>query len=457
MSETSSPIVGTPPTASAANPPVSAAVRPFGERAAWLVRWTTKGGLAVLDQALFAGSHFLLNILLARWLPPAEYGAFALAHSVFLLVAAVHGALLLEPMAVFGSGKYLAMRRSYLGILLRGHWALVVPAGIILVGAAAVAGWFGSPVVSRPLYALGAVLPLLLLTWITRRAFYLELQPGWAVIGGAVYFAALLGGAAWLFQTGRLAPVTAILAMGAAALLAAVIQLARLRPRWSAPRGEISAATVRRDHWEYGRWALASAAALWFPLNIYYLVLPAWFGLEAAGALKALMNLVNPVLHTLMAMGLLLVPVLVRHRDRGGLALMRQTIRRLLGLFLLGAAAYAVLLWLFRLELLHLLYGGKYLEYSAAPILLAGLVPLLACATIVLGSALRALELPDRLFWCYAASGGVALLAGIPLTAAIGLTGALAGVLLSYVTAAAAMAAFVTRGKQPYKETNIHG
>jgi hypothetical protein len=35
----------------------------------------TKGGLAVLDQGLISGSNFLVGILLARWLAPAEYGA----------------------------------------------------------------------------------------------------------------------------------------------------------------------------------------------------------------------------------------------------------------------------------------------------------------------------------------------------------------------------------------------
>ena len=40
--------------------------------------WVGKGSLAVLDQGLFAGSNFMLNVLLARWLAPADFGAFAL-------------------------------------------------------------------------------------------------------------------------------------------------------------------------------------------------------------------------------------------------------------------------------------------------------------------------------------------------------------------------------------------
>src|SRR3954451_1960960 len=60
-------------------------------------RWASKGGLAILDQGLISGSNFLIGILLARWLIPAEYGAFSLAFSVFLLLSYVYQSLLSEP------------------------------------------------------------------------------------------------------------------------------------------------------------------------------------------------------------------------------------------------------------------------------------------------------------------------------------------------------------------------
>ena len=50
-----------------------------------LIPWAIKGALAILDQALFAGTNFLVNILLGRWLTPAQYGAFAVVYSFFFL------------------------------------------------------------------------------------------------------------------------------------------------------------------------------------------------------------------------------------------------------------------------------------------------------------------------------------------------------------------------------------
>src|ERR1035437_4795337 len=84
---------------------------------------------AILDQGLFAGSNFLLNVLLARWIAPADYGAFALAYSVFLLLGVFHSALPTGPMLVFGPGKYRERFPEYIGILLRGHFALMLPGG----------------------------------------------------------------------------------------------------------------------------------------------------------------------------------------------------------------------------------------------------------------------------------------------------------------------------------------
>src|SRR5437764_4410987 len=96
--------------------------------------WAGKGVLAVADQALFAGGNFLVNVLLARWMTPSEYGAFALAYAVFLLFAALHAAVLVEPMMVFGSGKYAGRPHDYFTILIRGHFMVIVPASLLLAG-----------------------------------------------------------------------------------------------------------------------------------------------------------------------------------------------------------------------------------------------------------------------------------------------------------------------------------
>src|SRR5580658_410520 len=107
-----------------------------GGRARKLARWTTKGGLAILDQGLISGSNFLIGILLARWLVPAQYGAFSLAFSVFLLLSYVYQSLLSEPQGVFSGSAYRHCLRGYLKALL-GIQALVTVFGLVLLGGSA--------------------------------------------------------------------------------------------------------------------------------------------------------------------------------------------------------------------------------------------------------------------------------------------------------------------------------
>jgi O-antigen/teichoic acid export membrane protein len=68
-----------------------------------LRHWTSTGLIAIVDQGLISGTNFLVSILLARHLKPAEYGRFGIAFSAYLLAAVAHDALVIEPLAVFAS------------------------------------------------------------------------------------------------------------------------------------------------------------------------------------------------------------------------------------------------------------------------------------------------------------------------------------------------------------------
>ncbi len=410
----------------------------------WLP-WVGKGTLAILDQGLFASSNFLVNVLLARWLAPADYGAFALAYSVFLLLGVFHGALLTEPMLVFGPGKYRERFPEYLGILLRGHIALMLPGAALLAVTAFLLGWLYSPAVERAFLGLALAAPFILLLWLVRQAFYVQLRPGWAAAGGFLYLVFLSGFMTALWAGQRLSLVTGFIGMGLGALVVSLFLLLILGPSWTAERGNPSAKMVFSDHWRYGRWSSASAGIIWIPGNIYYVVLPIWVGLEGAGALKALMNLAMPALHSMGALSLILLPVLVRNRKASGTHRMAKTMRAFLALFLFGSMLYLILLWEFRSEAFWLLYAGKYQEYTFLPVLLVGILPLLASVIGVLASGLRALERPQWIFWGYVGSGLVTLLVGIPLVAAVGVAGALLGQLLSSMTAGALMFGFYRR------------
>lgn len=405
--------------------------------------WVEKGSLAITDQGVFASSNFLLNVLLARWIKPADYGAFALAYSVFLLLLVLHGALFTGPMLVFGPGKYREHFREYLGILLRGHITLMLPCAGLLAATAFLLGWLYSPAVERAFLALAVGAPFILLLWLLRRVFYARLNPKWAAAGGSVYLVILLAGVLALHAIGRITPATGFLVMAAASLIACLLFLVLLRP--TSATESLSFRAVASDHWRYGKWVAAAAGPLWVSNNIYYLVLPAWAGLAEAGGLKALLNLAQPGFQSITALGLLLVPILVRDLDSGGLRAMKRTMKMSLGLFLLGSACYLALLWEFRYQIIHFLYAGKYTGYASWPLLLAGLLPFALSLSNVPGGGLLALEKPNLVFWSAVASGVAALVLGIPLASILGMEGALIGLLTSFILMAVLMVFFLMR------------
>lgn len=122
--------------------------------------WIPKAASSIADQALFSGSHFLVSILLARWLTPEQYGGFAIAYTVFILLASLYEALLIEPMLVFGSGKYASRFTQYLSTLIYSHVWIAAVIVVVLAMASALAMLSGSKSLAALLFALAISSPM---------------------------------------------------------------------------------------------------------------------------------------------------------------------------------------------------------------------------------------------------------------------------------------------------------
>lgn len=410
------------------------------------LQWVGRGFWAVLDQGLFAISNFLMNILLARWLPPAEYGAFAVAYSFFLLLGAFHTAVLTEPMLVFGEGRYAGKFRKYLGILLYGHWGLTSLIGLILVIAALLFWRFGSMGTAQALFGLAVAAPFILFLWLLRRAFYVHFRPQWAAIGGALYLLLMVAGMYGLYLGQWLSSFSGLVIMGVASVMVGFWFTMLLRPQWRFAESNPTFRVVANDHWKYGKWSLSTTALMWIPGNIYTILLPLWAGLEGSAALRAVMNLMMPIMHANSAISVLLLPAFARNLRTESKTGLNRLIRLALGLFLTGSLIYGCLIFLFRYDVMHLIYRDKYIQQTDL-IILAALIPLSAGIVSVLGGVLKAMERPDFVFWSYMASSFVSLTVGLWLLATKGTLGAIVGMLLSSLTTAAAVAWFTIKSK----------
>jgi O-antigen/teichoic acid export membrane protein len=411
-------------------------------------RWATKGGLAILDQALFSGSNFLVSICLARasWLNPEQYGSYALAFSISLLLTFLYQSLLLEPMAVFSGAAYAKSLRGYLDALLRIHFWLT-GFGFIVLGMATLAafklGWTGG--LPGALFGVTLAAPCILLFSLARRAYYMKLEPARAAVGALIYCIVVTGGLFVLYNKRLLSPFTAFALMAVGSLITSAYLLFHVR---TTLKDEVRGPHLRQTwsrHWDYGRWALATSAATWIPYYMYYPLLSVFKDLTQAGQLRALMNLALPLEQSFTALACLFLPYAARLHGEEGAAGARVLTRRVTLLYVGGAVAYWLAVIPLKGPVFHLLYRGKYMEVSY-------LLPYVAAETILWSAAfgptivLRGMESPSSVFYARCAASVLSLTVGVPLTMIYGLWGCVLGIVLANATALL-FAAFLLRRK----------
>ena len=420
----------------------------------WL-RWITKSSLAVIDQGLISGSNFLLGILLARWLMPAQYGAYGLAFEIFLLLSFFHQALLLEPQRVFGPSDYLDRLREYLGVLFWLNAGLAVIVSVALgISCLLFHALLRPDNLSGAFAGLTVAAPCILLLWLARGAYYVRMSPQGAVTGSAIYCAIVVGSLMLLQKFKLMSPGLAFLVMGFAALISSSVLLIRLNPVLDLRTSRHMWRRIGHQHWDYGRWVLASLGVSSLSGSLYYPLISGFSGLAAAGELKALLNFSLPLVQTLNALCVFLLPYASRVYRNGGLASLRSLIWKITGLFGVAAIAYWVFLILLGKIALQLLYGGRYSE-------LTHLLPWLAVASLPLNLVavpaliLRAVRSPVSIFGAYCAACVVVVLIGVPAIWALGLRGALLAMVLSNVATLVVVVKLVRRKLRNFSTTSL--
>jgi O-antigen/teichoic acid export membrane protein len=352
-----------------------------------VARWLRSGVFATLDQALFAGSNYLIHLLLARWLSPHGYGAFTLVYSIYLMLVAMYLALQLEPMAVFGASDFRASFKPYLRYLLRLHFIISSVCMLLIVGVATLANIVDES--TSQLLLMGALVsPFLLLPWLFRRAAYTVEAPHKATQISAAYFGFIVLGMFGLHLYVALDPFWAFGVMGLAATVACLV--------FRLPGGldkQLDTSQVWPKHWVYGRWSVLSQLLRWVRMSLFYAALPIFAGIESVGALRALMNLVVPITHINTSVASIALPTYARIFASGSRRDFVSALVKTLILLLTICSIYGILVWFFREDIVHLLYAGKYGDVlDTLPVILA--IPVAGAINSTLANGLLAMKQP---------------------------------------------------------------
>jgi len=386
---------------------------------------------------MFAGANFIVNLLLARWLSPSQYGAFVLSYSFFLILGIIHNSLIVEPMLVLGSADYRASIGSYYSILNKMHWQLAVLLMTLSLFVTLLIWIFGKAELASAFWGLSINAPVILLLWLSRRVFYITASPKHSAYGGIAYgigsIVFLIVLHSWIVLT----PFTAYFAVGMASLVG-LGYFYLLPSAQSLPQPPVDKSQIISDHWHYGHWILPSALIGWIPGNALYFLLSAWGNLQNGAAFRSAMNLQMPVLHLFTALGILLIPYFSNLVHSGNLTELRRKLWIAIAIFGIIALLYCMLLLLANKKLFGIFYAGKFMQ-------VAHLVPVLsiflffASFTAVLGTILRCLRATRAIFIVAISSAVVSLTAGFLLIPRLGVRGAVFTMIISSTCEAAVM------------------
>ncbi len=308
-------------------------------------RFSQRAGWALVDQALYGASNFLANTLMARWLEPTEYGAFAVGWMVLLMGFQLQNPLITEPLAVYTPNRFRLAPHIYQQQVVQLHWLLTISASLVFL----VLAWFQTDVAFRGVYlGLAVALPFVQYAMLARRICYANLTPRLSALGGLIYLPLFVLSALVLHQVSWLNAFTAMVLMGLASLASGYWVMLWWK-RGSEPRALPSLTKdfrmwfsmfrmVLRYHWRYGRWGLP-ASLLWVLVSsLPYILLLRLHGLEPVAGLRVLENTLAPVNSFLSAFNSLMLPAFARATTA---ALLERMVWRYLILF----SSVGVLAW----------------------------------------------------------------------------------------------------------------
>lgn len=399
-------------------------------------RWGIKGTLAVVDQGLTSLAGLVANLLLARWLVPEAYGAFAIGFTALLLASSVHASLVLEPMSVLGPARHPETLRAYLRTQVTAiHPRVALPGGAFLLVLGGAATSLGHGDLGSGIIGAGIAMPALLWLWTARRSAYVLGAPGAAAAGSGVSLGLTVAGLSLLGLVGHAGPVAAFGTIAVASICGTFVVLRASRPTSGEHRAVLPWRGPLAEQWAYGRWMLAASVLIVAGTQGQTVLVAGAVGLEGAAILRAMLLPMLPLAQAIVALAMLALPVFSADAGRGDIAGLRRK-AMLLSAGLAGAAlVFELLLVAVHVPLERVLFGGKFAP-EAGLIPLLGIVPVLTGLTTGFALALRAIQRPQHQLIVAAFVAPAGLGSAWYLSSIWGTAGAAAGIVIAYAISA---------------------
>jgi len=406
--------------------------------------------IAVADQAVVSLVRFAVGLTLARMLAPADYGVFVLCFGIYFFIAAIHTAVVTDPLMILGAPLATQPYRRYFAAATQLHWIFSLTGTACLV-----AGWYMASAVGLIGDDLAGVLPPLafavvamLTQALVRAALFARDRPGQVLVND-ILFCAVQAAAIpilsrfhaldnrWIFGSMGIAGAIAVLAAGAQALPNVA------RGAWRLAREGFE------RNWSIGKWLVGTVLSYWTSGQAGFFIAASFLGASAPGVLKACQNLLAPTHLLIMGLDAVMVTTAARHLQQGGSASLQRYLRNTgIGLVAL-TGAFALVVCTGPEFLLRLAYKETYAGYSVVVYWMAAQYLCVAIMKpFVVG--LKVAGRTQTVFYAYLLSAVASILLAVPFILRMGLNGAAASAALSTLCGAVAvMLAYAMCAKHP--------
>jgi len=383
-----------------------------------------EGYLAAIDQGVISAANFLATLILARGVSPTELGVYGVGFTTLRLARSLQEGLVVQPMNVFGAGMDEIAFRRYATSASLIQIALAAASALFMAASGWILTSLGNDTAGPTIFALWFSFLWWQLQEYIRRMLYTRGDVLNAVVNTLLANGVRLAIMFWWASRGRLDGIAGLDAIAWGSLAALLPGLWFTRAYWTLHFDSL-VETWKRN-WGFGRWVLGGTLANWVAVEFYPVLTAGLISFAAAGAYRAMQNLVAPIHLLLRATDTFLTPRAARIYAQGGPKALQRTLRLtylLAGIPILGLLALAVI---FPTPLLRLLYGETYLAYSTGMVLMA-IFYALWYAYWPLQTAFKAMRISRPIFIANLSAIGLMFTVGIWMIVRWGVFGTIAG------------------------------
>lgn len=328
-----------------------------------------KGYIAGVDQAIISASNFLATVILARYVSPKELGIYAVGFILLRLARVIQEGIIIQPLNTFGAS--MNNRRFQRYATSTGIIQLLLALG--LSAATAFVGWLllltGNDTAGPTVFVLWFPILGWQLQEYIRRALYTRGEVIQATLNTIITNSIRIALLVYLANSGDLSGITGLIAIGIGDFIAILFGVWQTRSYWGRQFENILLIWVK--NWRFGSWIAGGNILNWLSVEFYPVLAAGIISFAAAGAYRALQNLVAPIHMLLRAIDTYVTPRAARAFKEGGIITLQQILR--LSYIVAGIPTlilFAIVL-IFPKPLLQLLYGDSYTEYSSGIYLMA--------------------------------------------------------------------------------------